>query len=130
MSAKKKNPLKDLNAFLAHQEDASQITTPKTVSDHEEFMEQKPSQVTRVNRPEKVKISEEVSPDLIMKMLSELMQREPTKFRKVFGDIVLRTIEQLPDDQPADAMLINTVLYLNNQDSWEDAVKSYWENRT
>jgi|GEM_PF-5055372 len=129
MSAKKKNPLKDLNAFLAHQEEASQITTPKKVTDHDEFMEQKPSQVAGVNRPEKVKISEEVSPEVVMKMLKQLMDEDPDKFRQVFGKIVLRTIEQLPDTQPADTMLINTVLYLNNQDNWEETVKSYWDNR-
>lgn len=129
MSAKKKNPLKDLNAFLAHQEEASQITTPKKVTDHDEFMEQKPSQVATVNRPERVRISEEVSPELVVKMLKKIMDEEPFNFRKIFGKIVLSTFEELPDAQPADVMLINTVLYLNNQDNWEDTVKSYWDDR-
>jgi hypothetical protein len=129
MSVKKKNPLKDLSAFLAHQEEASKITTPKDVADHGEFMEQKPTQVAVVNRPEKVKIGEEVSPELIIDMLDQLMKKNSVNFREAFGEIILNTIEKIPNPQPADTMLINTVLYLNNQDNWDDAVKSYWDNR-
>ncbi len=129
MSAKKKNPLKDLSAFLAHQQEASKITTPKSVVDHEEYMEQKPSQVAAVNRPEKVRISEDVSPELITDMLKQLMDKHPSNFREVFGEIIINTIEQAPDQQPSDTLLINTVLYLSHQDSWEDAVKAYWDGR-
>lgn len=129
MSAKKKNPLKDLSAFLAHQEEASKITTPNSMADHDEFMGKEPSQVASVNRPGKVKISEEVSAEIISDMLVQLMDKDPDSFREVFGEILLSTIEKFPNREPADAMLINTVLYLNNQEDWKAAVKSYWDNK-
>lgn len=129
MSAKKKNPLKDLSAFLAHQDESSQIAAPNSVDDHDEFMDQKPSQVASVNRPEKVKIAEDISSEVVQTMLTQLIEKHPSDFREVLGEIILKTIESLPDQQPADAMLINTVLYLNNQENWEKAVKSYWDSR-
>jgi len=130
MSAKKKNPLKDLNAFLTHQEEASKIAIPKKVKDHEEFMVQKPSQVTAVNRPEKVKIAEEATPLSVINMMKQLMEENPDSSRKILGDIILQTIERMPDSQPADKMLINTVLYLNNQKDWKSALESYWDSRS
>ena len=129
MSAKKKNPLKDLDAFLAHQEEASKIAIPKKVKDHEEFMEQKPSQVAAVNRPEKVKISEEVTPASVVNLLNQLMEENPASSREILGEVILKVMEKMPDQQPADKMLINTVLYLNNQEDWKSVVESYWDDR-
>jgi hypothetical protein len=129
MSPKKKNPLKDLNAFLTHQEEASQISTPKTIADHEEYLEQEPTKVAAVNRPERVKITEEVSSQAVIDLLQQLMNDNPTSFREVLGDILVKTMERLPDQRPADKMLINTALYLNNQEDWKSVVENYWNNR-
>jgi len=129
MSAKKKNPLKDINAFLAHQEQASQIAVPNPVANHDEYLEQKPSQVAKVVRPEKVKITEEVTLQSAIKLLQQLMQKNPSSARESLSEVVIKTVEQLEDRSPADTMLINTLLYLNNQDDWKAAVEAYWAKR-
>ena len=130
MSAKKKNPLKDLGAFLAHQEEQSHVPEPKKLSDAtEEFMGKKPTQITKVGRPSKITVSPEVNAESITTLLAELCKKNQEGFRADFYQIIIDTIGQLDESKPEDKMLINTAIYLSNQDNWKDAVAAYWESR-
>ena len=129
MSAKKKNPLKDLSAFLAHKQEASQVPAPKKLSDTKEFMEKKPIQIGAVSRPAKITMPADVEAATIKTLLLDLAQKEGDAFRNEFYHLILEVTEQLDNNQPADKMLINTVLYLANQDNWKEAVKEYWMNK-
>ncbi|MDH5367109.1 MAG: hypothetical protein OEW67_08995 [Cyclobacteriaceae bacterium] len=128
MSAKKKNPLKDLSAFLAHQEETTKVPQPKKISEAEAFLEKKPTQITNVSRPAKIAVTDEVNAETIKNLLIDLSENKETDFRIELYDIIKGVLEKLNESTPADKMLINTVLYLANQDNWKEAVKTYWEN--
>lgn len=128
MSAKKKNPLKDLSAFLAHQEETTKVPPPKKILEAEAFLEKKPTQITDVSRPAKIAVTDEVNTETIKKLLIHLSEKNEADFRGELYDIIKGVVEKLNESTPADKMLINTVLYLANQDNWKEAVKSYWES--
>ena len=127
MSAKKKNPLKDLSAFLAHQEATVKVPQPKSISEAEAFLEKKPTQITKVGRPSQIAIAGDVSAEAITKLLRELAKKDEYAFRDALYHIVKDAVEKLSESTSADKMLINTVLYLSNQENWKQVVKEYWE---
>lgn len=129
MSAKKKNPLKDLDAFLAHQQEASKVTAPKKLSDTEEFMGKEPTKIAEVSRPTQITMPADVEAATIKTLLLDLADKERGAFRNEFYEIIRKVTENLKDSTPGDKMLINTLLYLSNQENWREAVKEYWNDR-
>ncbi|MDH5474526.1 MAG: hypothetical protein OEX22_02425 [Cyclobacteriaceae bacterium] len=129
MSAKKKNPLKDLSAFLAHQEETVKVPQPKKLAEAEAFLEKRPTQIADVSRPAKITVAAEANSETIKKLLIEFSEKNKSDFREELYDIIKEVIGKLDHSTSEDKMLINTVLYLSDQENWKESVKTYWENR-
>jgi len=129
MSAKRKNPLKDLSAFLAHQEAASKVPQPKSVQEAEAFLEKKPTQIADVGRPSKIAVAHEANAESIINLLSELSKKNEDNFRDELYNIITQVVGNLKQSTSEDKMLINTALYLANQNNWKEVVKEYWDNK-
>jgi hypothetical protein len=116
--SKKKNTLKDLDAFLKQQ--AATIVPPATLSEKiDEIRESEDEKGSSVNmRMEKI-ISD----------LTDLSMKEKTNFRQSLYDLILRSVNAQPSPEAADTLLINTVLYLKHGDNWKDAIRNYWRKR-
>lgn len=105
--AKRKNPLKDLDAFL--KQEASTFVKPE-------------------NSPQ-----EEVSADAlhtkedIVAAIGQLAAEDPAHYREALFDIIKTAIEQLDHTSSEDKMLINTILYLKDKNNWKENISSYWE---
>ena len=127
MSSKKKNPLKDLSAFLSHQEESTKVPKPKRISEADAFLEKKPTQITNVGRPSKIEIAHEATPESIVKLLTELSKKDEDSFRDELYEIITQVVGKLKESTSEDKMLINTTLYLSNQENWKEVIKEYWE---
>jgi hypothetical protein len=117
--SKKKNTLKDLDEFLKQQA-ASLVSPPRLAENLPEEPLLKESPVMG----EHAATAERISEDLI-----RLSDVEGKNFRGTFYDLIIRTLEQLPDQSPSDKMLINTALYLKNPQNWKEAIRAYWRNK-
>lgn len=113
--AKRKNPLQDIDAFLS--QEATNLVTPNQVSTEKvkkTAVEMVPSQPASDH-------SEDME-----KLLLQWAEKQGEDFRSPFYKIVLKTLEGLAANSAKDKMLINTLLYLQNPDSWKKVVKDYW----
>jgi hypothetical protein len=124
--SKKKNTLKDLDEFLKQQ--AAVLVQPASLSDQieEPAPEKKPTP-----SPKLVPQADgEVSVDSILQDLRLLSLQEGQAFRRKFYDLIVRSMEAQPHSEPQDKMLINTALYLKSGDSWKEAIRNYWRNKS
>lgn len=144
--SKKKNTLKDLDAFLKQQ--AATLVPPTSLRDKIDVP------VPPAAVPEAVPVVTEVAPapaaapvapatptvtapataapepvnaHAIVQALSQLAHQEGSLFRGQLYDIIIRTLELQGSPLPADTMLINTALYLKSGDQWKETIRKYWE---
>jgi hypothetical protein len=116
--SKKKNTLKDLDAFLKQQ--AATIVPPATLSEKiDEIRESEEEKDSSVN----------MQMEKIISDLTDLSMKENTNFRQSLYDLILRSVNAQPSPDPADTLLINTVLYLKHGDNWKDVIRNYWRKR-
>lgn len=114
--AKRKNPLKDLDAFL--KQEATSFVNPEKIQP-EEKKEATPEATTpRTQQPSREEILSE---------LQALANREGSSFRHSFYGLIRETLENLDHLTAEDKMLINTVLYLDDKQGWKENIKSYWQ---
>jgi hypothetical protein len=149
--SKKKNTLKDLDAFLKQQ--AATLVAPDPLSTKIETpvpapapaapMQQEQPPVTAQTPPAPpvqappataapvttaaIPLQQEVTPEKILDDISRLADREGAAFRKTFYDLIIRSLETRPQSTPEDKMLINTALYLKSGDKWKDVIREYWK---
>jgi hypothetical protein len=114
--SKKKNTLKDLDEFLKQQ--AATLVEPTRLAEEK----------SEVAKPEVV-VSEQSTQETILQSLRALSKESGTEFRANFYNLILKAIEEQPQSRPEDKMLVNTVLYLQHQDNWKDAIRQYWKNK-
>jgi hypothetical protein len=123
--SKKKNTLKDLDAFLKQQ--AATLVGPTPLSEQVEEPEQ---EETPAPAPSTAPIPVyEVTLNKILNDLETLSRKEGPSFRKKFYDLILQSAETNLQSLPEDKMLINTVLYLKNGSKWKEAIREYWRNK-
>jgi hypothetical protein len=123
--SKKKNTLKDLDAFLKQQ--AATLVGPTPLSEQVEEPEQ---EETPAPTPSTAPIPVyEVTLNKILNDLETLSRKEGPSFRKKFYDLILQSAETNLQSLPEDKMLINTVLYLKNGSKWKEAIREYWRNK-
>jgi hypothetical protein len=117
--SKKKNTLKDLDEFLKQQ--AASLVSPPKLSENPpaEHVVEEP-QVTG----EQSRTAEQIVEDL-----GRLAALEGKNFRTKFYELIIRTLEQVPDQSPSDKMLINTALYLKNPQNWKEVIRNYWRGK-
>jgi hypothetical protein len=115
--SKNKNPLKDLDLFLKQQ--ASSLVSPTPLSERVKKEEMVATDVT----PKSIQDPLPIISDQLATQLEELAQHN----KPALYDLLIELAER--EDNPKNAMLINTVLYLKNGDNWEHAVREYWRNR-
>lgn len=130
--SKKKNTLKDLDAFLKQQ--AATLVTPPRLSEKLD----EPAE----SRPEPVKVQVQKAPehgtefapnltsDKLLKDLKLLAAQEGENFREKFYDLIIRTLESQHEYSPEDRMLINTALYLKSGENWQEVIREYWKTKT
>ncbi len=155
MTAKKKNTLKDLDAFL--KQEASSLVSPEKVekktveegtsasaeenessaasmvTEPSDRMGRKSETVQKPTKPDELEeeLSEtpiETTQEIIVKALLRLHEETGDKFREELYKLLKTTLEQLPESTAADKMMINTVLFLRHREDWEEVIRSYWEN--
>ena len=119
MSAKRKNPLKDLDAFL--KQEAASLVTPEKVETPA------PEQVSAPVVPEK---SAETSMAAIIQELKSRIQQQGEGFKAEFYELIQQVLESQQQLSSKDIMLINTLLYLRNQDNWKERIKEYWDKQS
>ena len=120
--SKKKNTLKDLDDFLKQQ--AATLVAPTALSDTLKETVKEAKQDTAV-----VEVETEVSISSILQDIHALSEKEGQAFRKKFYDLIVKSLESLPNSSSEDKMLINTALYLKNPESWKETIRSYWKER-
>lgn len=141
--SKKKNTLKDLDAFLKQQ--AATLVPPDPLSTNIETPATPPpapqppvaAVVTEAApvvtatatpvAPAAPAQEQEITPEKILSDIRRLADREGSAFRKTFYDLIIRSIETRPQSLPEDKMLINTALYLKSGDQWKDVIRDYWK---
>lgn len=125
--SKKKNTLKDLDAFLRQQ--AATLVTPTPLSGQLEQQPEEPEpDEAPAPAPSPVAV-QEVTMNKILHDLEILSRREGTSFRKKFYDLILQSAETNLNTLPEDKMLINTVLYLKSGERWKEAIREYWRRK-
>ncbi len=155
--SKKKNTLKDLDAFLKQQAAtlvapdplSTKIPAPKSAPEptpdaQPEQQEQsavtaeapvatpvaEPAAPAAVSTPvvaATVQQEPEITTEKILSDINRLADREGAAFRKTLYDLIIRSLETRSQSTPEDKMLINTALYLKSGDQWKDVIRQYWE---
>jgi len=115
--AKRKNPLKDLDAFL--KQDASSFVKP-------EKKEPPPSAQATVATEQPAF----ATTDEIITAIDQLAKKDQKQFREDFFEIIKSSLEHLDPQSAEDKMLINTILYLKDKDNWKENISSYWEKHS
>jgi hypothetical protein len=147
--SKKKNTLKDLDAFLKQQ--AATLVAPQQLSETlppEAPVPTPPAAIaatipptippapaavepTTTPAPNVAHIQEQASPETILRDLHKLAQTGHGTFRRALYDVIIKAVEAQPKQQvmAEDKMLINTVLYLKNGENWKEAIREYWRGK-
>lgn len=113
--AKRKNPLKDLDAFL--KQEASSFVKP-------EKKESSPQDSVATEQPAIATTNE------IITAIDQLAKKDQKQFREDFFEIIKSSLEHLDPQSAEDKMLINTILYLKDKDNWKENISSYWEKHS
>jgi hypothetical protein len=119
--SKKKNTLKDLDAFLKQQ--AATLVSPTRLQKNSEHNESPVFQESPVQNVAKdtQRIDEIVA-------IIKNMSGEPN-FRSQLCDIILGSLSEVKTLKPEDKILINTALYLKHGERWKDAIRDFWSHR-
>jgi len=113
--AKRKNPLKDLDAFL--KKEASSFVKPEKKAD------------TPPSSAASEKAALTSSRDIIS-AIDQLAKKNQSEFREEFFEIIKSSLEHLDPQSAEDKMLINTILYLKDKENWKENIASYWEKHS
>lgn len=111
--AKKKNTLKDLDAFL--KQEAKSFVQPETVK--KEVQQATPSSIAE--QPV-APVAAPINDDSVIDFLAGKASPE-----EVYN-IVQNAIEKSGKSTAENKMLINTLLYLKDKNNWKENIKSYW----
>lgn len=110
--AKRKNPLKDLDAFL--KQEASSFVKPEPKQPAESITSGHTGMATA---------------DEIIEAIEALAAKDRDTYRKELFEIIKASIEHLDKTSAEDKMLINTILYLKDKNNWKENIKNYWEEQ-
>jgi len=110
--AKRKNPLKDLDAFL--KQEAKNFVEPDQVTSKSE------KNKVATKRPHDA--STEITKQDVIDYLCTLKQKDDQSFY----DVLKQSIEKAGLEASENKMLVNTVLYLQNKNNWKETIKEYW----
>ena len=127
MTAKKKNTLKDLNAFLK-QEATSLVTPNKVAATETPETTKKSTRKTPKTTPTRSTKNKTTAEGTITQQLKQLKQTHGNDFMEKLYDIIIEATNLHGNQDAKDKMLINTLLYLKDQDNWRENVKNYWED--
>jgi hypothetical protein len=120
--SKKKNTLKDLDEFLKQQ--AATLVAPDQLSDAVRQTNHETQHAATENQQTK-----EITHVKILDDLTTLAEKEGAAFRKIFYDLIIKSVEKQKDSLPEDKMLINTALYLKSGSNWKNVIREYWRSR-
>ncbi|MBC7851232.1 MAG: hypothetical protein H7Y31_15925 [Chitinophagaceae bacterium] len=120
--SKKKNTLKDLDEFLKQQ--AATLVAPAQLGDTIREPQSEPPKLSSENVP-----AVGINPTKILDDLAVLAKKEGSSFRRVFYDLIIKSIETQTESSPEDKILINTALYLKGGDQWKETIRSYWKDK-
>jgi len=121
--SKKKNTLKELDEFLKQQ--ASTLVAPAQLSDTIP-----PPPLETKTPAENTSAEVEITQSKILDDLIKLAEKEGTAFRKVFYDLIVKSVEKQKNSSAADKILINTALYLKSGNQWKETIRSYWKEKS
>lgn len=125
--SKKKNTLKDLDEFLKQQ--AATLVSPARIAHQNESevsAEEKNTDSTKT--PAKI-TDQSRSVESLIHDLQQLSNREGSRFRSQFYDLIIKTVESQNQYSGEDRMLINTALYLKSGANWKEVIRDYWRNK-
>ncbi len=121
--AKRKNPLKDLDAFL--KQEAKNFVQPNKVKETvqpEKEIPAPPTTAEVIPEPPKVEPTLSLSKENVVEFMTNLSKSDHKEFYK----LVKSSIEKSGAKSSEDKMLLNTLLYLNDKDNWKETIKEYW----
>lgn len=124
--SKKKNTLKDLDEFLRQQ--AAVIVPPAALNEKISVTDEPPVRTTS-DTPTTPPPAQEASMESVLDQLKALSKKEEGQFRNKLYDILIRTLEAVPNSTAEDKMLINTALYLKSGDNWKEVIREYWRGK-
>lgn len=124
--SKKKNTLKDLDEFLRQQ--AAVIVPPAALNEKISVPDEPPVRTTS-DTPTTPPPAQEASMESVLDQLKALSKKEEGQFRNKLYDILIRTLEAVPNSTAEDKMLINTALYLKSGDNWKEVIREYWRGK-
>lgn len=107
---KRKNPLKDLDSFL--KQEASSLVEPEKIQ---------PSQ-----QSETIAGSSEISKKDVLSYFKKLAIEDQLHFQTVLIEVMKEALEVEGMKKASDKMLMNTLLYVQNQDNWKEVIAEYW----
>ncbi|MEM6358485.1 MAG: hypothetical protein AAF149_12190 [Bacteroidota bacterium] len=108
--AKRKNPLKDLDSFL--KQEASSLVEPEKIASQNALKE--PVDAMAFTKED------------VLSYFKKLAKEDEQAFRVTFLDIMHRSLEFQGLEKATDKMLMNTLLYLQNEGNWKEAIEEYW----
>jgi hypothetical protein len=122
--SKKKNTLKDLDAFLKQQA-ATLVTPPRITSS---LKNETTLELEHDSESENV-VEETISSHTILEKIKLLSAKQGDAFKSQLYDLILKSVEAQREISPEDKMLINTVLYIKSGSNWKETIRHYWKNR-
>ena len=120
--AKRKNPLKDLDAFL--KQEAKSFVEPKKVEPKPEVAAE-PS-AYQAKEVEEAPIQTAQATTLDIAEVKEYLIKMRANGDTEFLDLLLKVAEDSDTNSSKNKMLINTILYLKDQENWKENIKEYW----
>jgi hypothetical protein len=122
--SKKKNTLKDLDAFLKQQ--AATLVNPPRIA--LSLKDETTLELEHDSESENV-VEETISSHTILQKIRLLSAKEGDGFKSQLYDLILKSVETQREISPEDKMLINTVLYIKSGSNWKETIRQYWKNR-
>jgi hypothetical protein len=122
--SKKKNTLKDLDAFLKQQ--AATLVNPPRIT--ASLKDETTLELEHDSESENA-VEETVSSRAILEKITLLSAKEGNGFKPQLYDLILKSVETQREISPEDKMLINTVLYIKSGSNWKETIRQYWKNR-
>jgi hypothetical protein len=122
--SKKKNTLKDLDAFLKQQ--AATLVNPPRIAPS--LKDETTLELEHDSESENV-VEETISSHTILQKIRLLSAKEGDGFKSQLYDLILKSVETQREISAEDKMLINTVLYIKSGSNWKETIRQYWKNR-
>jgi hypothetical protein len=122
--SKKKNTLKDLDAFLKQQ--AATLVTPPRITPS---LANETTLELEDESESETPVEETISYHTILEKIKLLSSKEGSGFKSQLYDLILKSVETQREISPEDKMLINTVLYIKSGSNWKETIRHYWKNR-